>query len=81
MASTFPRLLQKHATSRPQAAALREKEYGVGQTWNWQRALDDVRDMTLGLEALGFQAGEKLAVVGDNPTGADDLASGLRVSA
>ena len=66
MASTFPRLLQKHAASRPQATALREKEYGVWQTWNWQRALDDVRDMALGLEALGFRAGEKLAVVGDN---------------
>lgn len=66
MASTFPRLLQEHAKSRPQAAALREKEYGVWQTWSWQRALDDVRDMTLGLDALGFQQGEKLAIVGDN---------------
>lgn len=66
MASTFPRLLQKHAKSRPQAAALREKEYGVWQTWNWQHALDDVRDMALGLETLGFKAGEKLAIVGDN---------------
>ncbi len=66
MASTFPRLLQEHAKLRPQATALREKEYGVWQTWNWQRALDDVRDMALGLEAIGFQAGDKLAVVGDN---------------
>lgn len=66
MASTFPRLLQEHAKLRPRATAMREKEYGVWQTWNWQRALDDVRDMTLGLEAIGFQAGDKLAVVGDN---------------
>src|SRR3546814_19191091 len=66
MASTFPRLLQEHAKLRPRATAMREKEYGVWQTWNWQRALDAVRDMTLGLEAIGFQAGDNPAVVGDN---------------
>ena len=29
MATTFPRLLQKHASERPQDPALREKEYGI----------------------------------------------------
>lgn len=66
MATTFPRLLQRHAAERPRASALREKEYGIWQTWSWQRALDDVRHMALGLAALGFAAGENLAIVGDN---------------
>lgn len=66
MATTFPRLLQRHAAERPRAPALREKEYGIWQTWSWQRALDDVRHMALGLAALGFAAGENLAIVGDN---------------
>lgn len=66
MESTFPRLLQAHAQRRPQAAALREKEYGIWQTWSWQRAFEAVRDMALGLDALGFEAGENLAIVGDN---------------
>ena len=66
MATTFPRLLQKHASERPNDPALREKEYGIWQTWNWQRAAQDVRAMASGLAALGFTPGQNLAIVGDN---------------
>ena len=66
MATTFPSLLQQHASARPQEPALREKEYGIWQTWSWQRARDDVRDMACGLAALGFTPGQNLAIVGDN---------------
>ena len=66
MATTFPRLLQKHASERPQDPALREKEYGIWQTWSWQRALGDVRALASGLAALGFTPGQNLAIVGDN---------------
>ena len=66
MANTFPSLLQKHASERPQDPALREKEYGIWQTWNWQQAQDDVRAMACGLVALGFTPGQNLAIVGDN---------------
>ncbi|MBS0303482.1 MAG: AMP-binding protein, partial [Proteobacteria bacterium] len=66
MTATFPQLLQQHARQRPQAPALREKEFGIWQTWSWQRALDDTRHMALGLASLGFGAGQNLAVVGDN---------------
>ncbi len=66
MANTFPSLLQKHASERPTAPALREKEYGIWQTWSWARALEDVRAMACGLAALGFTPGQNLAIVGDN---------------
>ena len=66
MATTFPRLLRQHASERPQEPALREKEYGIWQTWSWQRALDEVRWMAAGLAALGFEPGQNLALVGDN---------------
>ena len=66
MATTFPRLLQKHAAERPGDPALREKEYGIWQTWSWQRALDEVRWLACGLTALGFTPGQNLAIVGDN---------------
>ena len=66
MTATFPQLLQQHARQRPLAPALREKEYGIWQTWSWQRAADDARHMALGLAALGFAQGQNLAVVGDN---------------
>ncbi|NZA01582.1 AMP-binding protein [Ottowia beijingensis] len=62
----MPRLLQKHASERPQDPALREKEYGIWQTWSWQRALGDVRALASGLAALGFTPGQNLAIVGDN---------------
>ncbi|MDO5290725.1 MAG: AMP-binding protein [Pseudomonadota bacterium] len=66
MATTFPRLLLKHASERPDAPALREKEYGIWQTWSWRRAADEVRWMAMGLAALGFAPGQNLALVGDN---------------
>jgi len=45
---------------------MREKEYGIWQTWSWLRAAEDVRQMSCGLAALGFQPGQNLAIVGDN---------------
>ena len=66
MQTTFPRLLLKHAAERPQAPALREKEYGIWQTWSWERAAEDVRLMSCGLAALGFEPGHNLAIIGDN---------------
>ncbi len=66
METTFPRLLKQHASERPNDPALREKEYGIWQTWSWQRAQDEVRWMAAGLAALGFSAGQNLAIVGDN---------------
>lgn len=66
MANTFPQLLQQHASQRPHEPALREKEFGIWQTWSWQRAADEVRWMACGLRALGFAPHENLAIVGDN---------------
>ena len=64
MNMTFPRLLLEHARQRPNEHALREKEYGIWQTWSWQRAADEVRWMACGLTSLGFKAGNNLAIAG-----------------
>ncbi|MGD9774873.1 AMP-dependent synthetase/ligase [Diaphorobacter sp.] len=66
MKSTFPHLLLQHAAQRPEAAALREKEYGIWQTWSWQRAATEVRHMACGLLSLGFARGQNLALISDN---------------
>ena len=66
MTSTFPHLLLRHAAERPQATALREKEYGIWQTWSWQAAAAEVRAMACGLLSLGFQRGQNLALISDN---------------
>jgi long-chain acyl-CoA synthetase len=64
--TTFPRLLLEHATRRPQAAALREKEYGIWQTTTWAALAGLVRHMACGLAAAGVQRGDHLVVVGEN---------------
>jgi long-chain acyl-CoA synthetase len=66
MSTTFPHLLLKHASERPDAPALREKEYGIWQTWSWRDACRTVRHMACGLAALGLQRGQNLALISDN---------------
>jgi long-chain acyl-CoA synthetase len=66
MSTTFPHLLLKHAAERPNAPALREKEYGIWQTWSWADASRTVRHMACGLAALGLQRGQNLAFISDN---------------
>ena len=39
---------------------------GIWQTWTWRQYHDQVRDLALGLAALGFQRGDRLSVIGDN---------------
>ncbi len=66
MRTTFPRLLLQHAAQRPQAPAMREKEYGIWQTTSWQAMADLVRKIAGGLHQLGLQRGEHMVVIGAN---------------
>ncbi|HEY5763646.1 MAG TPA: AMP-binding protein [Rhodocyclaceae bacterium] len=63
---TFPRLLFFHAQRRAEKTAIREKEYGIWQTWSWAEAGDNVRALACGLAELGFSRGDNLAIIGDN---------------
>jgi len=64
--TTFPRLLLSHATERPAAAALREKEFGIWQTLSWRALATLVRELAGGLAQAGLQRGQHLVVVGEN---------------
>ena len=66
MQTTFPRLLLDHAAARPDAAALREKSYGIWQTTTWAQLADQVRQLACGLAAAGMSRGDHVLVVGDN---------------
>ncbi len=66
MQTTFVRLLLDHAARRPQAPALREKEYGIWQTLSWGDLATLVRDLAGGLAAAGLRRGEHVIVVGEN---------------
>jgi long-chain acyl-CoA synthetase len=63
---TIPKLLLHHARVRPTRPAMREKDYGIWQSWTWAEALAEVRSLACGLAASGLKRGDKIAVVGDN---------------
>jgi long-chain acyl-CoA synthetase len=64
--TTFVRLMLEHAARRPEAPALREKEYGIWQTTSWSRLAERVRHLACGLAAAGLRRGEHVVVIGDN---------------
>jgi long-chain acyl-CoA synthetase len=66
MQTTFPQLLLQHAQRRPEAPAMREKEYGIWQTTSWRAMADLVEALTCGLHQAGLQRGEHLVVIGTN---------------
>ena len=63
---TFPKLLEYQRRTRPNAPAIREKDFGIWQTYNWGHVAQEVRDLAAGLFNLGVQRGDKVAIVGDN---------------
>lgn len=63
---TFPKLLLRNARSRGTRPAIREKDLGIWQTWNWSQVLDEVRAASLGFETLGLKPDDKVAIVGAN---------------
>jgi long-chain acyl-CoA synthetase len=64
---TLPQLLKQNALRFGDGkVAIREKEFGIWQPVTWKAYYENVRDFALGLYALGFKAGDKLAYAGDN---------------
>jgi long-chain acyl-CoA synthetase len=66
-ATTLPQLLLRNAQRFGQRkAAMREKDRGIWQAYSWADSQEQVKAFALGLAALGFQRGDKLAIIGDN---------------
>ncbi|MGA0570332.1 AMP-dependent synthetase/ligase [Variovorax sp. VNK109] len=66
METTFPRLLLRHAAERPDAPAMREKEYGIWQTHTWAGMAQMVEHAACGLHQAGLTRGEHVVVIGAN---------------
>ena len=66
MTETFPRLVRDNARTRPQHVAMREKDYGIWQSYTWRDYYEQARLIALGLASLGFRRGDKVAIIGDN---------------
>src|SRR5437667_329683 len=63
---TLPKLMLRNAEQYGARPAMREKDRGIWQTHTWTQYRDQVRDLALGLAALGFRRGDRLSVIGDN---------------
>jgi long-chain acyl-CoA synthetase len=65
-ADTFPKLLIRNAHLYGSRPAMRHKDLGIWQTWTWSQVLEIVRAYAVGLNRLGVQRGETVAIVGAN---------------
>ena len=64
---TFPALLEQNAQRLGErGTAIREKDYGIWQSYTWSDVQHTVHDLACGLAALGFQRGDRICIVGDN---------------
>jgi long-chain acyl-CoA synthetase len=63
---TFPKLVLENVERFPDKIAVREKDYGIWQSYTWRQYLEQARLIALGMAALGFARGDKTAIVGDN---------------
>jgi len=63
---TFPKILMRNARDLGKRTAVREKDLGIWQSWTWEEVLEETRLFSLGLQALGLKAGDKIAIVGSN---------------
>ncbi len=66
MPVTFVHLMLDHAARRPDAPALRVKEYGIWQTTTWGQLALLVRQMAAGLRQAGVTRGDHVIVIGEN---------------
>lgn len=64
---TLPKLLLRNYTSYgDRKIALRMKTFGIWKEYSWKDYYENVKYLSLGLVSLGFEQGDKLAIIGDN---------------
>jgi long-chain acyl-CoA synthetase len=63
---TFPKLLLHNAERWADRPAMREKDLGIWNVYTWRDYRDRVREIALGLAALGLRRGEVVALLGRN---------------
>ncbi|RQD66831.1 MAG: long-chain fatty acid--CoA ligase [Desulfonatronovibrio sp. MSAO_Bac4] len=64
--TTLPRLLIENAEKYGSKTALREKEWGIWQTYSWQDYLDITAEFASGLRKLGLGRKDVIVLIGDN---------------
>ncbi len=62
---SVPQLFLERVAQRPDQVAFRYKDFGLYQEVTWRKYRDEVEAFALGLIALGVEAGDRIAVMGD----------------
>jgi long-chain acyl-CoA synthetase len=64
---TFPQILSRHAESLgDNHVAVREKAYGIWQTYSWRDYYEYTKHVALGLHSLGLRRSEHVCLILDN---------------
>ena len=63
---TFPQLLLQRLEHDAEQPAMREKAYGIWQTWTLGQLCEDSFALAAGLADLGFARNDTLVIIGDN---------------
>ena len=58
--------IRDHAIARPDAVALRDKHLGVWREWTWATYWDHIELVGNALQALGVEAGDRVAIHSEN---------------
>lgn len=64
--TTLPHLLHFRAQTTPDRVAMREKVRGIWQRTTWQEYAEHVMRFARGLQLLGFKAGDRLSISGED---------------
>ncbi len=60
---TMPQVFLNAVKLRGDKTFMREKKLGIWRAWSWNQAAAAVREVTMGLAALGFQPGETASIL------------------
>ncbi len=63
---SIPQLLRWRVNSTPKRPALREKDFGIWNTYTWEDYYDYVRKTALGLRTIGLGKEDTIAIISDN---------------
>ncbi|MCP4718000.1 MAG: long-chain fatty acid--CoA ligase, partial [Desulfobacteraceae bacterium] len=63
---SIPQLLRWRVGTSPKRPALREKDFGIWNTYTWESYYDHVRKTALGLQHIGLNRGDTIAIISDN---------------
>ena len=63
---SIPQLLRWRVAESPKITAIREKDYGIWNTYTWEEYYDYVRKTGMGLRAMGIKKGDTIAIISDN---------------